>query len=325
MKMDLSEKIKKIKPPKNFFQNKFDSNLQKEIPARAKDKKTMMETEQLLRRLPTIHKLILGDSRDLSFIHEDVHLVVTSPPYWTIKDYEPRKGQLGVIKDYEEFHSELNKVWKECFDLLVPGGRMVVVVGDAILARRKAGRHQVFPNHSDIQVRCREIGFESLAPIIWYKIGNISREVDRGKYLGKPYEPNAIVKNDIEYIIFFRKPGYRSPSEEKRKLSIIPEEKQRKWFQQIWEIQGASTKDHPAPFPVKLAERLIRMFSFADDVVLDPFAGIGSTNVATIKSGRNSIGIEIDGEFFEKMKKRVESEAVSLYGDVEVKTENHLE
>ena len=187
---------------------------------------------------------------------------------------------------------------------------MVVVVGDVLLPRRVYGRHVVFPLHASIQEHCRKLGFDNLAPIIWYKIGNAKLEVENGgRFLGKPYEPNAVVKDDIEYILFQRKPGgYRSPSVEARLLSVIPEGRHREWFQQIWNIGGASTKNHPAPFPERLAERLIRMFSFAGDTVLDPFLGSGTTAVAAARWGRDSIGYEIEEEYLSLVRRRLESE-----------------
>ena len=162
-------------------------------------------------------------------------------------------------------------VWEGVRRALVPGGRLVIVVGDVCLSRRKFGRHVVVPLHASIQERCRAMGYDNLAPIIWHKIANASLEVANGSsFLGKPYEPNAIIKNDIEFILFQRKPGgYRSPTLAARIMSVIPEELHRQYFQQIWTLGGASTGKHPAPFPLKLAERLIRMFSFVGDTVLE--------------------------------------------------------
>jgi DNA modification methylase len=167
----------------------------------------------------------------------------------------------------------------------------------------------MFALHASIQEHCRKIGFDNLAPIIWYKISNAVYEVENGSsFLGKPYEPNAIIKNDIEYILMERKPGgYRSPSVAERILSVIPEAKYREWFNQIWTgLTGASTKNHPAPFPLELAQRLIRMFSFVGDTVLDPFLGTGTTTVAAMQNGRNSIGYEIDKHYLGQAKKRIE-------------------
>jgi DNA modification methylase len=298
-------------------------NASKDLPRIAKDKKLTDAIEASLRKVPTTHRLYISDSRDMSFIEtESLHLVVTSPPYWTLKEYNKLDGQMGMIKDYEEFISELDKVWKHCHRVLVPGGRLVCIVGDVCLSRRKNnGRHAVIPLHASIQEHCRKIGFDNLASIIWHKIANISYEVEGGSsFLGKPYEPNAVIKNDIEFILMERKPGgYRSPSIEARVLSIISEENHRKWFQQIWHgITGASTRNHPAPFPVDLAERLIRMFSFVGDTVLDPFMGSGSTNIASARCGRNSIGVEIDPKYFDMAHKRIEKETHSLFSEVNV-------
>jgi len=248
----------------------------------------------------TQQRLINGDARDLSFLNnESIHLVVTSPPYWNLKRYNENPDQLGHVNDYEAFLSELEKVWQEVFRVLVPGGRLVCVVGDVCVSRRKFGRHLVFPLHADICVLCRKIGFDNLNPIIWHKIANASFEVENGcKFLGKPYEPNAIIKNDMEFILMQRKPGgYRKPTEAQRRLSKIDKKDFNSWFQQIWNITGASTRKHPAPFPLKLASRLVRMFSFQDDTVLDPFCGTGTTMTASLRYGRNSIGIDIDPEY----------------------------
>jgi site-specific DNA-methyltransferase (adenine-specific) len=248
----------------------------------------------------TFHRLINGDARDLSFLDdESVHLVVTSPPYWNLKQYNESPHQLGHIQDYEAFIAELEKVWRHIFRILVPGGRLVCVVGDVCVARRKFGRHLVFPLHADICVICRRIGFDNLNPIVWHKIANASYEVPNGsKFLGKPYEPNAIIKNDMEFILMQRKPGgYRKPTNAQRIASKLSKEEFDRWFQQIWNITGASTKQHPAPFPLELATRLVRMFSFTEDTVLDPFCGTGTTLIAALRTGRNSIGVEIDPEY----------------------------
>ena len=241
-----------------------------------------------------------GDARELDWLPDaSVHLVVTSPPYWTLKEYNDTPGQLGHVREYEEFLDELDRVWRHAFRALVPGGRLVCVVGDVCLSRREHGRHYVMPLHADIAVRCRKIGFDNLNPIIWLKIANASFEVENGsKFLGKPYEPNAIIKNDMEFILMQRKPGgYRAPSDDQRKLSMIEKERFDAWFRQTWSLTGASTREHPAPFPLELADRLVRMFSFVGDTVLDPFAGTGTTLVAAAQARRNSIGVEIDPEY----------------------------
>lgn len=193
------------------------------------------------------------------------------------------------------------------------------MVWDVCLSRRaNGGRHTVVPLHAAIQERCRAIGFDNPAPIIWHKITN-ARHESAGKgvgFLGKPYEPNALLKNNIEFILMQRKPcGYRTPSPAQRVLSVIPAADHRRWFQQIWAgLPGASSKEHPAPYPLALAERLIRMFSFVGDTVLDPFVGSGTTSVAAARWGRHSHGIELDPAYFEQARRRLSSESSVVSG-----------
>lgn len=282
----------------------------KTVPGLAKDLVKSASLEAAARRLPSRHLLALGDSRTVlaGVPSESIHLVVTSPPYWTLKDYLPRNGQMGHIQDYEEFVRELDRVWAECMRLLVPGGRMAVVVGDVCLPRRKAGRHLVYPLHASIQEHCRALGFDNLSPIFWRKISNAQYEAGGGGLLGKPYEPNGVLKNEVEFILLQRKPGgYRTPEPAQRLLSIIPEPLHKAWFTQVWDIHGASTKDHPAPYPLPLAERLVRMFSFAGDTVLDPFVGSGTTSEAAALWGRNSIGVDVEPSYLHMARARLEA------------------
>ncbi len=264
----------------------------------------------------TFHAIAQGDARDLSHIPNDsVHLIVTSPPYWTLKAYNKTSGQLGDIEDYDIFLYELDKVWRECARVLVPGGRICCVVGDVCIPRRRHGRHFVMPLHSDIQVRSRALELDVLTPIIWHKIANGVTEA-RGNgsgFYGKPYQPGAVIKNDIEYILFLRKGReYRKVNSLQKALSILTKEEMQQWWRSIWtDIRGASTRmGHPAPFPPVLAERLIRMFSFAGDTVLDPFLGTGSTAIAAVASGRNSIGIDIDSKYVEIARDNVKETAL---------------
>lgn len=266
----------------------------------------------------TRHLIREGDARDLGWIDPgSIHLVVTSPPYWTLKEYPSNSAQLGAIPEYEDFQRELEKVWTHCFRLLVPGGRICCVVGDVCVARRRnQGRHMVLPLHADISIRCRRIGFDYLTPILWHKIANASYEVENGStFLGKPYEPNAIIKNDVEYILMLRKPGgYRRPTEEQRRDSRLTKEEHAAWFRAFWsDVPGESTRHHPAPFPEQLAFRLVRMFSFVGDTVLDPFMGTGTTLLAAARCGRNSIGVEIEPGYVRMTKARLESEIDTLF------------
>jgi len=296
---------------------------QTDLPRIAKDKRLTKLIEDAVQKIPTSHSLNLGDARDMSRLEPgSVHLVITSPPYWTLKEYRDSHGQMGHIENYEEFLAELDKVWVHCLRVLVPGGRLICIVGDVCLSRRKNnGRHTVVPLHASIQEHCRRLGFDNLAPIIWHKIANAAYEVENGAgFLGKPYEPNSVIKNDIEFVLMERKSGgYRTPDLATRILSVISDDNHKNWFQQIWSgLPGASTRQHPAPYPLELAERLVRMFSFVGDTVLDPFLGTGTTSVAAAKTGRNSIGFEVDKHYFDLALKRVANDTSSLFSQTKI-------
>ena len=237
-----------------------------------------------------------------------MHLVVTSPPYATLKEYPDLPGQLGNMPIYDEFLGELDRVWRECLRILVPGGRVVCVVGDVCVSRRRGGRHHVLPLSADIQVRARRLGFDNLTPIRWIKVANITLEASRSsRFLGKPNLPNGVVKNDLEHILFLRKPGgYRKPTPEQERLSFIATDEYAKLFSPIWtDVTGQLRKDHPAPYPVEIPRRLIRMFSFVGDTVVDPFAGTGTTTLAAIETGRNSIAVEVDPDYVTIIERRL--------------------
>ena len=201
-----------------------DESLKTALPGMARSSAESAKVAAAVQEVSSDHRIFRGDARDLSGLAErSIHLVVTSPPYWTLKEYNEGEHQLGAVADYEQFVAELGRVWSECHRVLVPGGRLVIIVGDVCLSRRQHGRHVVVPLHASIQESCRRLGFDNLAPIIWHKIANANFEMgSAGGFLGKPYEPNAVIKNDIEFILMQRKPGgYRSPSPAARALSVI--------------------------------------------------------------------------------------------------------
>jgi site-specific DNA-methyltransferase (adenine-specific) len=267
----------------------------------------------------TIHTIRCSDARSLDHIDSNsVHLVVTSPPYFNIKPYDSDAdgNQLARIEDYEEFLAELTKCMAEWCRVLVPGGRACCVVGDVLVPRRRGGRHRILPLPADMMVRARGVGLDSLTPILWFKIGNRTNEAGGGSsgYYGKPYQPGAVIKNDFEHILMLRKPGaYRSTAMLQKALSMLQRDEMDAWQRPFWnDIRGASLRNgHPAPFPDELAERLIRMFSFAGDLVLDPFCGSGSTAVAACRSGRNSLSSDVEPVYVDATVSRLKSELAS--------------
>ena len=269
----------------------------------------------------TKHSVHEGDARDLSFIPTgSVHLICTSPPYASLIKYPDHHGQLGNIASYEKFLDELDTVWAECLRMLVPGGRVACVVGDVCISRRQAGRHYVLPLSADLQVRARKLGFDNLTPIRWQKVANIKLEASRSsRFLGKPNLPNGVVKNDIEHILFFRKSGgYRKPTPLMELRSRIETAEYMRWFSPVWtDVTGQLRRDHPAPYPLEIPRRLIRMFSFAGDIVVDPFAGTGTTALAALETGRNSISLDIEPVYVDLIEERLSSLG-SLTARVEV-------
>lgn len=257
----------------------------------------------------TNHDVYQADARALPFIAtESVHFVCTSPPYGSLKEYPDHPGQLGNTASYEKFLDELDKVWAECLRVLVPGGRVACVVGDVCISRRKGGRHHVLPLSADLQVRARKLGFDNLTPIRWQKVANINLEASRSsRFLGKPNLPNGVVKNDLEHILFFRKPGgYRKPTSEMERRSFIPTNDYARWFSPVWtDVTGQLRRDHPAPYPLEIPRRLIRMCSFAGDTVVDPFGGTGTTALAAIETGRNSITVDVEPSYIDLIEKRL--------------------
>jgi modification methylase len=265
----------------------------------------------------TTHVLRRGDAADLSAIPDaSIDLVVTSPPYFNLKDYATDAGgrQLGRMDDYDRFLDALDEVWRECERVLVPMGRVCCVVGD-VLVPRSTGRHWLMPLAAEIQVRSRRVGLDNLTPIAWHKIANRTNESGGGSsgFYGKPYQPGAVIKNDVEHVLMLRKPGaYRQRPMVQKALSMLQADEMDAWMRAVWsDIRGASLRTgHPAPFPVGIAERLIRMFSFAGETVLDPFAGSGSTAVAAIRTGRNSVSVEIEPEYVDLAETRLLAEAL---------------
>jgi DNA modification methylase len=255
---------------------------------------------------PTSHQVLIGDTRALMTDLPDsaVQLVVTSPPYWSIKDYD-HPGQIGCTQSYEEYLDALQCVWRECLRVLEPGCKLAVNIGDQFV-RGGAERYGVKPIQADTICSCRTLGYECLGSIIWRKV-TTTKTTGGGVWMGSIYYPrDGYVTYEHEYIMLFRKPGkYRPPAKELRALSRLTKAQRSEWFRGIWELAPARQDAHCAVFPLALPERIIRMFSFVGDTVLDPFLGSGTTLEAARDWGRNSIGIELNPAYLQLIDERI--------------------
>jgi modification methylase len=260
----------------------------------------------------------VGDSRVMKAVAEaGVDLVVTSPPYWHIKDYG-RAGQIGHGQSLHEYLRDLYSVWRECGRVLGAGGRLCVNIGDQFARSTVYGRYRVIPLHAEIIRQCELSGFDYLGSVIWRKRTTMNTSggaVVMGSY---PYPPNGIVELDYEFILLFRKPGKpRKVPASVKKLSALTKEEWKTWFSGHWSFPGArKSRGHEAEFPEELPRRLIRMFSFRGDTVLDPFMGSGTTARAGLALGRNVIGYEVNEEYARAALERTLPAARSAGGQV---------
>jgi site-specific DNA-methyltransferase (adenine-specific) len=256
----------------------------------------------------TAHRVYFGDSRLMPELDgESVDLVVTSPPYWCLKDYE-HPEQIGWNQSYEEYLGALGEVFAECFRVLGAGCRMAVNIGDQYLRAAEHGRYRVQPIPADLSVIGRDCGFDFMGNIIWRKVST-TNTTGGGSLMGSIYYPkDGHVTYEHEYILLFRRPGkWRKPSEEtKEKSRLTPEERSR-WFRGYWDdLSPERQNGHVAMFPVELPRRLIRMYSFWGETVLDPFLGSGTTAAAAALEGRNSVGYELNPEFEPLIREKLE-------------------
>lgn len=260
------------------------------------------------------HKIIIGDSRKMTEVSDhSVHLVLTSPPYWQLKDYGTEE-QIGFNHSYAEYINNLNLVWKECFRVLHPGCRMLVNIGDQFARAVYYGRYKVIPIRTEIIKFCETIGFDYMGAIIWQKRTTMNTTGGATVMGSYPYPRNGIVEIDYEFILIFKKHG-KSPkvSEKTKHQSLITKEKWKEYFSGHWYFNGVRQDNHIAMFPVELPKRAIEMFTFVEETVLDPFLGSGTTSIAAIETGRNSIGYEINQEFLPVIKSKLSDEEPSLF------------
>lgn len=248
--------------------------------------------------MKTWHKIIIGDSRWMKEIpDESVHLIVTSPPYWQLKDYGNGK-QVGFNDTYEEYINNLNLVWRECYRVLHKGCRLCINIGDQYARSVYYGRYKVIPIRTEVIKFCESAGFDYMGAIIWQKVTTCHTTGGATVMGSYPYPRNGILKLDYEFILIFRK--YGNPPKVSKAIkeeSKLTDEEWNQYFTGHWNFPGEKQDKHLAMFPEELPRRLIKMFSFVGDTVLDPFLGSGTTSLAAKNLNRNSIGYEINEDF----------------------------
>jgi site-specific DNA-methyltransferase (adenine-specific) len=254
----------------------------------------------------TNHKIIIGDSREMKEVADkSVHLVITSPPYWQLKDYGA-KNQIGFNDNYEDYINNLNLVWSECFRVLHDGCRLCVNIGDQFARSVYYGRYKIIPIRTEIIKFCETIGFDYMGAIIWQKPTTMNTTGGATIMGSFPYPRNGIIKIDYEFILIFKKPGNPPKvSKELKEKSKLSKEEWNEYFSGHWNFNGEKQTKHLAMFPEELPKRLIKMFSFVGDTILDPFLGSGTTTLAAKNLNRNSIGYEINPQFLSIIKEKV--------------------
>ena len=269
--------------------------------------------------MKTKHKIINGDSRQMSEINDcSVHLIITSPPYWQLKDYGT-ETQIGFNDSYENYISNLNLVWSECFRVLHDGCRLCINIGDQFARSVYYGRYKVIPIHTEIIKFCEILGFDFMGQIIWQKATTMNT-TGGGAVMGSfPHPRNGIVKLDFEYILLFKKQGNApKPTVEQKNNSVMTNEEWNTYFNGHWYFNGAKQDKHLAMFPEELPHRLIKMFSFPNETVLDPFLGSGTTSLAAKNLNRNSIGYEINPEYIPVIKEKISENNTSIQIETEI-------
>lgn len=264
----------------------------------------------------TVHKIVTGDSRNLNLIPDkSVQLIITSPPYWQLKDYGTNT-QIGFHDSYESYINNLNLVWQECNRVLSDGCRMCINIGDQFARSVYYGRYKVIPIRTEIIRFCETLEMDYMGAIIWQKT-TTTNTTGGGAVMGSfPYPRNGILKIDYEFILLFKKLGTApKPTLEQKKMSEITKEEWGKYFSSHWNFNGVRQDGHIAMFPEELPSRLIKMFAFVGETVFDPFLGSGTTSLAAKNLGRNSVGYEINPEFIPEIRKKLQCNQLDLFND----------
>lgn len=264
-------------------------------------------------QLKTIHRIITGDSRQMNLIDDNsVHLIITSPPYWQLKDYGS-ENQLGYNDSYEDYINNLNLVWNECNRVLHPGCKLCINIGDQFARSVYYGRYKIIPIRTEIIKFCETIGLDYMGAIIWQKVTTTNTTGGASIMGSFPYPRNGIIKIDYEFILIFKKQGPApKPTKEQKQLSIMTKEEWNTFFSGHWNFAGVRQDKHLAMFPEELPARLIRMFTFVGETVLDPFLGSGTTSLAAMNLNRNSIGYEINPQFLPIIQKKLGVDQLKL-------------
>jgi site-specific DNA-methyltransferase (adenine-specific) len=264
--------------------------------------------------MKTKHKIIIGDSRWMKEVpNESVHLIITSPPYWQLKDYGNDK-QIGFNDTYEEYINNLNLVWNECSRILHKGCRLCINIGDQFARSVYYGRYKVIPIRTEIIKFLENAGFDYMGSIIWQKVTTCHTTGGASVMGSYPYPRNGIIKLDYEFILIFKKYG-ESPkvSNEIKEQSKLTQEEWNQYFTGHWNFSGERQDKHLAMFPEELPRRLIKMFSFVGDTVLDPFLGSGTTSLAAKKLNRNSIGYEVNEDFLPIIREKLGIKQTTIF------------
>lgn len=257
-------------------------------------------------------ELYIADARNMAEIpDQDIHLIVTSPPYWHIKDYGI-EGQIGYGQNLHEYLRDLYRVFKECYRVLCAGGRACINIGDMFTRKTIYGKYKVIPLHAEVISMCEQIGFDYMGAILWQKkttMNPTGGAVVMGTY---PYPSNGIVEINYEFILLLKKEGKRKVARDIKEASKLSKEEWKQYFSGHWKMGGARQKNHQATFPREIPIRLIKMFSFVGDKVLDPFAGSGTTLEAAFSLRREAIGYEINPSYAELIKQKIGEENLKI-------------
>ncbi|MCH7613631.1 MAG: site-specific DNA-methyltransferase [Candidatus Marinimicrobia bacterium] len=276
--------------------------------------------------MKTNHKIIIGDSRKMDLVPDNsIHLIITSPPYWQLKDYG-NGNQIGFDDSYEDYINNLNLVWNECSRILENGCRLCINIGDQFARSVYYGRYKVIPIRTEIIKFCETVGFDYMGAIIWQKV-TTSNTTGGATIMGSyPYPRNGILKIDYEFILIFKKPGKPNKiDKEIKEKSKMTKDEWNKYFSGHWNFSGERQDKHLAMFPIELPNRLIKMFSYVGDTILDPFLGSGTTSLSALNLNRNSVCYEINNDFLPIIKEKLGMTNPDIFQKAKIEITNNIQ